>query len=176
MIFKLVNKNPHEAVAYIQKDGYSRKIRPFGYIILGELTAEEIAIYKKYKAVGLILETEKGPASGVKEKEKAAVSAPKPVQTEVKKVEEKKVEEVKPEVKKEIPEEKQEVPECPPLAEEEAPKGQKFTAKKSPKDELDAMTSAELKEKAAAVGMDTTKLKGKKELRDALKSFFGMSK
>ena len=100
----------------------------------------------------------------------------KPVAKAAAKVEEKKVEEVKPEVKKEIPEEKQEVPECPPPVEEEAPKGQKFTAKKSPKDELDAMTSAELKEKAAAVGMDTTKLKGKKELRDALKSFFGMSK
>jgi hypothetical protein len=168
MIFKLVNKNPCDAVAYIQKDGYSRKIRPFGYVVLGELTAEEIAIYKKYKAVGLILETETGPASGVKAKDKVQTKQvqPKPeVKPEVKKVEEVKKEPEKvQEVKEEVQAHEDEVPECPPP---EEVKEEKIT-----KSEIDSMTSAELKEKAASVGVDTSKLKGKKELRDALKQFF----
>lgn len=171
MGFKIVNKNSGAASIYVIRDGYSRSVAPFGSISLGELTPAEISKYKRYSAVGLYLESDNSdkPVMGMKGKDvkKAAEEAAKqqvavvpaqpaptvapaaPVPAPVK---------LEPEV---VQEAKQEPIPMPAPAEEKHEKP------------LEEMSAAELKGKAAEVGLDMTGIKKKKELFQALKALLG---
>ena len=171
--FKITNKNNHVADVYIRRDGYSRKVPPFGYISLGELSSDEIATYKKYSVVGLVLEVDSDvvkPVTGVKGagkkespvEEKPLLSKPEP----------------KPEVKVESkPEPKVEsVPAPVPVQEvKHESHAEVHASAEEEKESLDGLTSAELKAKAAEVGMSIDGIKKKTELREALKRFLGLA-
>ena len=175
--FKITNKNNHVADVYIRRDGYSRKVPPFGYISLGELSSDEIATYKKYSVVGLVLEIDSDvvkPVTGVKGavkkeppvEEKPLLSKPEPKP------------EPKPEVKIESkPEPKVEsVPAPVPVQEVKHESHVEVHASaEEEKESLDGLTSAELKAKAAEVGMSIDGIKKKTELREALKRFLGLA-
>lgn len=174
MGFKLVNKNNHVVSAYVLKDGYSRNVSPFGFISLGSLTANEISIYKKYAAVGLVLETEETsqPVSGrkasetmqkpvvqdktaptVQNKTEQASASEEKVETSTEKKDTVAVKEVAVAVKKDVEDESK-----PPSVEKN----------------IDDMNASELKAKAVELGVDMTGMRKKSELRAALKKKLGL--